>query len=263
MIKCRVAARNDETAGPKARPNMNTISAHPAVGALGSPPLPLNGLPLLCNGDRMKQPEFHKRYAAYPEDVKFELVGGVVYMTSPLRRPHGVCHPELSLALALYKADTPGVELSDNATVILGEESEPQPDLALRVLTECGGRSRVNEDDYYTGPHELIAEIAHSSRAIDMNQKRDDYEQAGVLEYLVLCVEERELHWFHFPSRRTIRPDRQGVARSRVFPGLWIDVPCLLERDSSRLIAAVNRGLASPGHAAFVKRLGKARKRRS
>ena len=50
-----------------------------------------SGLPLppLHNGDRLTQAEFHRRYEAYPEDVKFELVGGIVYMTSPLRRPHG------------------------------------------------------------------------------------------------------------------------------------------------------------------------------
>ena len=154
------------------------------------------------------------------------------------------------------------VEAADNATVILGEAGEPQPDLLLRVLTEHGGRSGVTEDDYCQGPPELLAEIAHSSRSLDMNQKRDDYRQAGVLEYLVLCVEERELHWFHFPSGRPIRADRQGIARSRVFPGLWIDVPALLERDSPRLIAAVQQGLATRAHAAFVRRLEKARKRR-
>ena len=84
-----------------------------------------------------------------------------------------------------------------------------------------------------------------------------------MLEYLVLCVEERELHWFHFPSRRMVRPDRKGVARSRVFPGLWIDVAALLERDGLRLVAVVQQGLAAPAHAAFVRRLEKARKRRS
>ena len=238
---------------------MSTISSRPSVAL----PPSGNGRPLLCNGDRMKQPEFHRRYEAYPEEVKFELVGGVVYMASPLGRPHGIYQPFLSLALALYQGETPGVELSDNATVILGEESEPQPDLALRVLTECGGRSWVTEDQCYAGPPELVAEIAHSSRAIDLNQKRDDYHQAGVLEYLVLPVEEPQLHWFHFPSGRPIRPDRQGVARSRVFPGLWIDVPALLERNSTRLIAAVRQGLAAAAHAAFVKRLEKVRKRRS
>jgi len=211
----------------------------------------------------MKQPEFHRLYEAYPEDVKFELIGGIVYMASPLGRPHGIFHTKLSLALATYETDTPGVEASDNATAILGEESEPQPDLALRILPECGGQSGVNEKDYYTGPPELVAEIAHSSRAIDMNQKREDYERAGVLEYLVFCVKERELHWFHFPSRRMIRPDRQGIARSRVFPGLWIDVPALMKRDGKRLTAAVQQGLAGRARAALVKRLEKARKRRA
>ncbi len=237
---------------------MSTISRRPSLVPQPSE----NGPPLLCNGDRMKQPEFHKRYQAYPEDVRFELVGGVVYMASPLRLTHSNYDDELGFALGTYRLATPGVEVLHNATAILGEESEPQPDLGLRVLPEYGGRSRTTEDDYVEGPPELLAEIAHSSRAIDMNQKRDDYQQAGVLEYLVLCVEERELHWFHFPSRRMIRPDRKGVARSRVFPGLWIDVAALLERDGSRLAAAVQRGLAAPAHAAFVRRLEKARTRR-
>ena len=237
---------------------MSTISTPRLI----PPPSSGNGTPLLCNGDRMKQPEFHKRYEAYPDDVKFELVGGVVYMASPLRMPHGRYQPFLSFVLMLYQGGTPGVEVADNATVILGEESEPQPDLLLRILTEYGGRSGVTEDEYCQGPPELLAEIAHSSRAIDMNQKRADYEQCGVLEYLVLCVEERELHWFHFPSRRPIRPDRRGIARSRVFPGLWIDVAALLERDGPRLVAAVQQGLATPAHAAFVRRLERARKRR-
>jgi hypothetical protein len=34
-------------------------------------------LPPLHNGDRLTQPEFHRRYEAYPEDVKFELKGGL------------------------------------------------------------------------------------------------------------------------------------------------------------------------------------------
>jgi len=244
---------------------MSTISPTPSVA---NPSSENNSL-FLCNGDRMKQPEFHRRYEACPKNVRAELIGGVVYMSppvympSPLRWLHGASHNRLGLLLGLYQAGTTGVEAGDNATILLGEESEPQPDLGLRILPEYGGRSRTTEDDYVEGAPELLAEIAYSTRAIDMNQKRDDYERAGVLEYLVLCVEERELHWFHFPSRRTIRPDRKGVARSRVFPGLWIDAPALLERDGSRLVAAVQQGLAAPAHAAFVKRLEKARKRPS
>ena len=33
------------------------------------------GLLPLIPGQRLTQPEFHRRYAAYPEDAKFELIG--------------------------------------------------------------------------------------------------------------------------------------------------------------------------------------------
>jgi Uma2 family endonuclease len=222
---------------------------------------PSKELPLE-NGDCMTQAEFHRRYEACPEDVKAELIGGIVYMASPLRRAHATHHPELSGALWLYKGATPGVEILDNATTILGGISEPQPDLALRILPEFGGRSGHNEDDYVEGAPELLAEIAHSTVAIDMHQKKDDYQRAGVLEYVVLCIEERELHWFDFRSGSPLKPTRQGLFRSRVFPGLWIDGPALLARDSPRIVAAVQQGLAHRSHAAFVKRLQAAARRK-
>jgi Uma2 family endonuclease len=215
----------------------------------------------LHNGDRLTQAEFHRRYQACPEGVKAELIGGIVYMPSPTRWPHGSYHLLLGGVFFLYAGSTPGVKGFDNATTILGDFSEPQPDLALRILREYGGRSWENPDKYIEGAPELLAEIAHSSRAIDLHDKKDDYRRAGVQEYLVLCVEEQELHWFHFPTGRTLKPDRQGVARSRIFPGLWLDVPALLAEDSARLIAAVQQGLASRAHATFVKRLAARSKR--
>src|SRR5439155_3555027 len=135
-------------------------------------------------GDRMSQAEFHRRYELYPGNEKFELIGGIVYMASPLRRHHGKHHLELGTLLGHYKIKTPGVEVLDNATDILGEASEPQPDLALRILSDYGGQSRETEDDYIEGASEFLAEIAYSTRSIDLHQKKTDYQQAGVLEYL-------------------------------------------------------------------------------
>jgi Uma2 family endonuclease len=191
----------------------------PAARATAKPaPLPL------YTGDRMTQKEFHRRYETYPEGVKFELIGGIVYMASPLKRQHGTYDPKLSFVLSVYEAATPGVEIATNITAILGEESEPQPDAMLRILTEYGGQSHYNEDDYLVGAPELVAEVAHSSRAIDMNRKRLDYLEAGVQEYIVLCVEEQELYWFHFPSRRRLKADRQGCGSRASFPGCgWTD----------------------------------------
>jgi Uma2 family endonuclease len=211
--------------------------------------------PELHSGDKLTQPEFHRRYEAYPEDRKFELIGGKVYMASPMRGPHGGFTSKLNLVLALYETATPGVEASEGITAILGEKCEPQPDLLLRIQHECGGLSRYDEEQYLNGPPELIAEVAHSTVALDMHGKRDDYLAAGVQEYIVLCVAEGEIHWHHFPSKRKLKPDRAGVYKSRVFPGLWLDGPALLDRDSARLITTVQRGLASPQHGEFVRLL--------
>jgi Uma2 family endonuclease len=140
-------------------------------------------------------------------------------------------------------------------TAILGEKSEPQPDLLLRILTEYGGQSRYNERDYLVGAPELVAEVSHSTRDLDLNKKKKDYLAAGVQEYLVLDLDEKKLHWFHFPSKKSLKADKQGIWKSRVFPGLWLDGPALLGLDSTKLIATLQQGLGSPEHAAFVARL--------
>src|SRR5262249_8600062 len=136
-----------------------------------------------------------------------------------------------------YEAATPGVEIAEGITTILGEKSEPMPDLVLRLLPECGGQSSYNEDDYLVGAPELIAEVSDASRAIDLKQKKQNYLEAGVQEYLVVDLVERKLHWFHFPSRRKLKPGKDGIWKSKVFPGLWLDGPALLARDPARLIA--------------------------
>src|SRR5687767_9616528 len=92
--------------------------------------------PPLRGGERLSQAEFHRCYEAMPEDVKAELIGGIVYMSSPLRRRHGHKDFRLATVLGLYEWRTPGVEGSTNTTAILGDESEPQPDQALRIVPE-------------------------------------------------------------------------------------------------------------------------------
>jgi len=205
----------------------------------------------------MKQPEFHRRYEAFPGDVKFELINGVVYMASPERLRHGKSQPELSGVLWLYKNATPGLDLLDNTTAIIDDDNEPQPDLALRILPEYGGQTRENDEEYQLGIAELVSEIAHSSRSIDLNQKLKLYDRAGAKEYIVVNLEDGLLHWFDFVSAKEIKPGRDGISRSLVFPGLWIDGAALLARTSSRLVEVVQLGLASRAHQAFVKKLAR------
>ena len=207
----------------------------------------------LENGDRLTQPEFHRRYESMPSHVRAELIGGIVYMASPLRMPHGTASSKLIAVLVNYEGATSGVQAMDNTTTILSHDSEPQPDVALRLLPERGGQSHINPEQYLVGAPELIVEIAHSSEAIDLHAKKEDYRKAGVREYLVLCIEEQELRAFDLRANKPWALPVDGIFRSRVFPGLWIDSRAAIAGDTRKLLATLRRGLKSPEHAAFVK----------
>jgi Uma2 family endonuclease len=211
--------------------------------------------PELHTGDRMTCEEFHRIYEKMPKDFKAELIGGVVYVASPLKRRHGTNHLPLGTLLFAYEGNTPGVESGDNTTILLGEEGEPQPDLYLRILPEFGGQSWTTKMDYVAGAPELLAEIAHSSRAIDLHAKQEDYARYGVLEYLVVCLREKQLRWFDLRVNRELFPAADGVFRIHRFPGLWIHGQAFLAKDYQRLMVTLEQGLATSEHAAFVRRL--------
>ena len=49
-----------------------------------------------------------------------------MYVASPLRLSHGTSHIQLGSVLATYVVHTPGTQAADNATILLGDEGEPQ-----------------------------------------------------------------------------------------------------------------------------------------
>lgn len=214
-------------------------------------------LPPLRAGERLDQKTFHARYELMPEKVKAELIGGIVYMPSPLSADHGDPHLIVNTWVGVYQARTPGVVGSDNATVILGEFSEPQPDVSLRLLPEYGGQCRRNEDGYLEGSPGLLVEISVSSEHYDLQTKRQDYESLGVGEYLVILVRQQRVVWLIRRGQGFVelQPGADGILRSEFFPGLWLDAEALLRGDTSRVLQVLDQGLASPEHAAFVERL--------
>jgi Uma2 family endonuclease len=218
--------------------------------------------PLLVHGQRLTQPEFHRRYEAMPVDFKAELIGGVVHVAAAMKRDHGRYDVDLSGIFWIYETHTPGVEASSNTTAILGPWSEPQPDLALRILPEYGGLARISEARYWIGAAELIAEVSDTTIGLDLGEKKQDYELAGVLEYIVLDLQKGKLYWFDLRGGLEIKPDRRGIYRSKVFPGLWIDGRALVTRKPARLLKVIQEGVSSPQHAAFVRRLRAARRKR-
>ncbi|MEO8496499.1 MAG: Uma2 family endonuclease [Planctomycetota bacterium] len=215
-------------------------------------------IPPLEPGDHLDQKTFHERYEAMPEDVKAELIGGVVYMPAALRRRHGRSSSLLIHWLYAYEDATPGVEVYDNTTTIMGEESEPQPDACLIIRPDCGGQMRFTDDDYLEGAPEFVAEVASSTEAYDLHNKKRDYELAGVKEYLVVALRQKKVFWFVHRDGRFVEQATAASGRycSAVFPGLWLDPDAIIELNSQKLLAVLREGLATPAHATFVKQLG-------
>ena len=214
--------------------------------------------PPLQSGDRLSRVEFERRYAAASDIRKAELIEGIVYVASPLRhRQHGKPHSRVMTWLGVYQTLTPGVDLSVEPTVRLDIDNEPQPDAVLFVEATAGGQTRISADDYIEGSPELIVEIAASSAAIDRGAKKQVYRRNGVQEYVIWQSYDNQLEWFALVDGeyQPLAPDPDGILRSRVFPGLWLEVDALLSHQMARVLEVLQLGLASPEHAAFVKQL--------
>lgn len=220
------------------------------------PAQPLVSTPPLENGDRLSRAEFERRYQAMPHLRKAELIEGIVYtMASPLRiRSHGEPHADLNTWLGTYKALTQGTVMGIEPTVRLDPDNEPQPDAVLFVP---GRQATIAGDDYIEGAPELVVEIAASNAAIDLHDKKRAYRRNGVREYIVWRTLETQLDWFRLEADEyvSMETDEQGIIRSQVFPGLWLDPAALLSGDMARVLAVLQAGMATAEHQEFGRSL--------
>lgn len=213
-------------------------------------------------GDRLSRAEFERRYHLMPNCKKAELIEGVVYMPSPARY-EGHSRPQSWLAawLVNYMAATPGTNTADNGTLRPDLENEPQPDCMLFVDPTCGGSIHISKDDYLVGPPEFIAEVSGSTAATDRGPKLRTFQRHGVNEYFIWLTEKQRIEWYSLRGGEYVllQPGADGVIKSEVFPGLWLDVVALLNGDLMKVFAVQQQGLASAEHLAFVERLNESK----
>ncbi len=246
---------------------MSTATRHETASPSSGP------IPPLRHGDRLAMAEFERRYEAMPHLKKAELLDGIVHIPGPHPVPtsegelamsspvshadHSYPHAKLMFWLGLYWFETPGVMTGVEGSIRLDARSMPQPDAFLFIAPEHGGQARIGEDDYLVGAPELVAEVSASSASYDLRAKSDAYGRGGVREYLVWRTEDREIDWFALRAggfqRLEIRLD--GLYRSEVFPGLWLDPVALIRGDRHAIREASRRGTDTPEHAAFVETL--------
>lgn len=210
----------------------------------------------LENGDRLSREEFEQRYQG--ENYKAELIEGIVHMAAALRfRSHGQPHGQMMMWLMNYVTETEGTLAGDAPSVRLDQDNEPQPDLVLMIDPDCGGQTKLTADDYIEGAPELLAEISASTVSIDLGDKKTAYQRNGVQEYLVWRVLEQQIDWFYLKEGQYLEllADEDGITRSTIFPGLWLDRPALINGNMKQVTTVLRLGIESKEHNDFVMKL--------
>lgn len=74
--------------------------------------------------------------------------------------------------------------------------------------------------------------------------------------YLVWQVFDQKIDWYRLTSEDYVAleaPD--GILKSRVFPGLWLNVAAMLVGDMPKVLTVLQQGLASDAHQCFAAQL--------
>ena len=119
------------------------------------------------------------------EDDRVELIRGEIIEMSPPGRRHVAFVDNLTQLLVLRLAGRAIVSVQN--PVALTEDSEPQPDIAVRRLRSVPYKEReAHAEDVL-----LLIEVADTSLAYDRSTKLRVYAEAGIPEYWVVdCTSE-------------------------------------------------------------------------
>ncbi len=144
-------------------------------------------LPAEIKRHRFTADEYHKmvEVGLLREDARVELIGGEIVEMSPIGWRHADCVNRLNKILIRLVGDR--YEVNVQNPIALGEDDEPQPDLAL--AKEDPSRRRL------PGPEEalLVVEVSDTTLAYDRNVKLPLYAGAGISEAWIVDLQNRKV----------------------------------------------------------------------
>ena len=162
------------------------------------------------------------------EDDRVELIQGEILPMSPKSILHVAGVRRASKKLEKLLGNRAFVRAQE--PIHLDDASEPEPDVVVAQP------SKTDYEDHHPTPPELylVMEVADSSFAKDRDRKAPVYAQAGIIQYCILNVRDRELEEYCEPSPRGFRRVRVYAAHERfslvAFPEVEIKVADLLPR---------------------------------
>jgi Uma2 family endonuclease len=173
---------------------------------------------------RISVDEYHRIIEAgiLGEDEKVQLVGGVLIAMTPQGRRHAFVIQELNRLLVRALGDD--LRVLTQLPLVLGDDSEPEPDLAVVQASEAASSSR------HPGTALLVIEVAGESLRFDRGTKATLYARAGIPEYWIVNLAEDSVEVHRDPDPATgsyqsvsrCRPDQALVSQS--VPAVVIDL---------------------------------------
>lgn len=125
------------------------------------------------------------------DDRRVELIEGQVIDMAAMRSPHAVA---VDLMDAVLKSVFgPGYYIRQQKPFVVSDISEPEPDVAV-----IKGKIRDFADAHPTQA-ELIVEVADSSVTYDRTVKQSLYARAGIADYWIVNLVDRQLEVYRQP----------------------------------------------------------------
>ena len=171
-------------------------------------------------------------YLTYPDDERWEIIGGVPYMQSAPTPIHQEILMELSKQIAVYLTGKTCKICPTPFCVRLPQGGYEENEKDVKNIVEpdisiiCD-KSKIDDKGCYGAPDMIIEIISPSSIKRDRFIKFNLYEKAGVKEYWIVEPDQKLVSVFLLQkSERFSRPemytDEDSISVS-IFPNLIID----------------------------------------
>jgi len=172
--------------------------------------------------------DYHRMIeAGILDDRNVELLNGQIIEMSPEGRPHVFFLDRFANRLRKLLGDQ--AQVREGHPITLPGDSEPEPDIAVVAP--------LDEEylDHHPYPNNIfwIVEYADSSLKKDLEAKAKVYAVAGIRDYWVVNLKDRQVVIFRDPMDDTYQSQvilRVGTISPIAFPDLTIDVLKLMSR---------------------------------
>lgn len=168
-------------------------------------------------------------YDLMADGQKADLLDGVIHVASPdSLRANDITAFVLYLIRGFNAARRLGGKaLVNRYAFILSQIRAPEPDVAyvraerLHLLQHGGMRG---------GPDAAVEVVSHESRGRDFGEKRQVYQDAGVLEYWIIDPWQDRVEFLRLRNGRyeLVPLESNRIFRSEAIPGFWLNVDWLL-----------------------------------